>query len=272
MNFPNIKTSQQIEIPQLGFGTWLLKNEKECKHAIKTALEVGYRHIDTAQIYENEQYVGEALSESSIPRNELFITTKIWNENMFWDDIEPSLELSLNKLKTEYVDLLLLHFPVTELRRPAWHRMQDIYNSGKAKAIGVSNYTIKHLEELLRECEIKPAVNQVELHVYLQQPELVNYCKDNQIAIEAYSPLAHGYIMKNKILEEISKKHHRTTAQIMIRWCLNKGFITLPKATSAVHIKDNFEVFDFKLDEQDLSQIEALDKDLRTCWDPTHIA
>ena len=272
MNIPTLKISDNVEIPQLGLGTWMLKGEKECKDAIRAALETGYRHIDTAQIYENEHFIGEALAESSIPRNELFITTKIWNDNMSWDDIEPSLDVSLQKLKTDYVDLLLLHFPVTELRRPAWRRMQDIHKAGKAKAIGVSNYTVKHLEELLRECEIKPAVNQVELHVYLQQPELVKYCESNGIVLEAYSPLAHGYEMKNQTLEEIAKKYNKSIAQIMIRWCIDGGFATIPKSARANYIKDNFEVFDFKLDSQDMVQIEKLNKDLRTCWDPTHIA
>ena len=272
MSVPNIELSNKTKIPQLGFGTWLITERTECKKAIKIALEVGYRHFDTAQIYENEQYVGEALSESSIERKELFITTKIWNENMLWDDIEPSVEKSLYKLKTDYFDLLLLHFPVTELRRPAWHKMQDIYKSGKAKAIGVSNYTIKHLEELLRESEVKPVVNQVELHVFLQQPKLVKFCKDNGIVLEAYSPLAHGYNMTNKTLAAIAKKHNKSIAKVMIRWCLDNGFVTFPKSTDPTHIKENFEVLDFKLDKKDLEQIKALDKDLRTCWDPTHIA
>lgn len=272
MVVPNIELSNKVQIPQLGFGTWLIKEEAECKNAVKIALEVGYRHFDTAQIYENEQFVGEALAEGTIKRNELFITTKIWNENMFWDDIEPSFEESLKKVKTDYVDLLLLHFPVTELRRPAWRRMEDIYKSGKAKAIGVSNYTIQHLKELLKECDEKPVVNQVELHVFLQQPELVKFCRENEIALEAYSPLAHGYDMTNETLVAISKKHNRSVAQIMIRWCLEKGFITFPKSTLPDHIKENFEVLGFKLDKEDLGQIEGLDKDLRTCWDPTHIA
>jgi diketogulonate reductase-like aldo/keto reductase len=272
MNVPNIELSSKTGIPQLGFGTWLIKDEIECKSAIKAATEVGYRHFDTAQIYENEQFVGQALAESSVPREELFITTKIWNDNMYWDDIEPTFEESLKKLRTDYVDLLLLHFPVTELRRPAWHKMQDIYRSGKAKAIGVSNYTIKHLEELLRECEIKPAVNQVELHVFLQQPELVQYCQENGIAIEAYSPLAHGYDMGNKKISMIAKKHGKSVAQIMIRWCLEKGFVTIPKSTQPNRIQENFDVLGFKLDEEDLAQIAGLDKDLRTCWDPTHVS
>ncbi len=259
-------------MPQLGFGTWMIKDETECKKAIKAALDAGYRHFDTAQIYENEQYVGQALSESLIPRAELFITTKIWNDNMFWDDIELSFEESVKKLQTNYVDLLLLHFPVTELRRPAWHKMQDIYRTGKTKAIGVSNYTINHLEELLRECEIKPVINQVELHVFLQQPELVNYCQKNDIVIEAYSPLAHGYNMTDKTLASIAEKHKKSSAQIMIRWCLEKGFVTIPKSTHPERIQENFDVLGFELDAEDIKQISGLEKGLRTCWDPTHVS
>jgi len=150
--------------------------------------------------------------------------------------------------------------------------MEDIFNSGKAKAIGVSNYTIAHLEELLRECNIKPAVNQVELHIFLQQPELVKYCKENGITLEAYSPLAHGYAKSDSILTKIAQKHGKSVAQIMIRWCIDQGLVPLPKAVSKNHIQQNFDVFDFCLDTDDLNQITKLDKDLRTCWDPTHIA
>ncbi len=272
MAIPSIELSSQTKIPQLGFGTWLIKDEAECKKAVKTAVKTGYRHFDTAQIYENEQFVGQALKGSGVPRNELFITTKIWTENMHWDDLEPSFSESLKKLQTDYVDLLLLHFPVTELRRPAWRRMQDIYKSGRAKAIGVSNYTINHLEELLNECSVKPAVNQVELHVFLQQPVLIKYCKDNGIVVEAYSPLAHNYKMDNKVIEAIAEKHGKSYAQIMIRWCIEKELVPLPKSAHLKRIKENFEVFDFSLDSNDLDQLKGLDKGMRTCWDPTHVA
>jgi diketogulonate reductase-like aldo/keto reductase len=263
--------SSKTTIPQLGFGTWLNKKEKDCKNAVRDALEVGYRHFDTAQAYKNEQFIGSVLAESNVPRNELFLTTKILTENMWWDDIIPSFEESLEKLQTDYVDLLLIHFPVTELRRPAWRRLEDIYQAGMAKAIGVSNYTARHLEELLAECNIKPAVNQVEAHVFLQQPELVAFCKKQEIAIEAYSPLVHGYVKGDKVLKRIAEKYNKTQAQVMIRWCLDQGFIVLPKATSREHIEENFNVFDFKLNPEDLKNIEGLDADLRTCWDPTRV-
>lgn len=268
----DIALSSKTNIPQLGFGTWMNKDESECKNAIQAALEIGFRHFDTAQIYENEQFIGEALAGSNVPRSELFITTKIWNENMFWDDIIPSLDESLAKLKTDYADLLLLHFPVTELRRPAWRRMEDILKSGKARSIGVSNYTISHLEELLKECSIKPSVNQVELHVFLQQPELIKYCKDNDIVVEAYSPLAHGYIMDDPMLLKIAVKHKKTPSQVMIRWCIDQGLVPLPKAVGRNHIEQNFDVFNFKLDADDLKQLASLERDLRTCWDPTRVA
>lgn len=272
MTIPYLSIADGLKIPQLGFGTWMLKDETECKNAVRSAIETGYRHIDTAQVYENEQFVGDVISENLVPRDDLFITTKIWNENMYWDDVEISLNESLKKLKTDYVDLLLLHFPVTNLRRPAWHRMQDMLKAGKTKSIGVSNYTISHVEELLRECEFRPAVNQVELHVYLQQPELVKYCEDNKIVLEAYSPLAHGYKMKNELLETLAKKYNKSVAQVMIRWCIDKGFVVLPKAAHAQYIKDNFDVYDFKLDLQEMELVKKLDSNLRTCWDPTHVA
>jgi diketogulonate reductase-like aldo/keto reductase len=269
---PMIALSSKTTIPQLGFGTWLIKKESVCKDAVKAALEAGYRHFDTAQIYNNEQFVGAALKESGLPRNELFITTKIWNDNMYWDDLVESLDESLEKLQTDYADLLLLHFPVTELRGPAWQRMEDVHKAGKAKAIGVSNYTVRHLEELLNKCTIKPAVNQVELHVFLQQPELVAYCRQNDIALEAYSPLAHGYDMKHKVLADIAQKHQKSVAKVMIRWCLEQGFVTIPKSTHPARIKENFETLDFHLDADDLQQISELERGLRTCWDPTNVA
>lgn len=267
-----LELNNGIKIPQLGFGTWMIKEEKECIQSVKAALDAGYRHFDTAQIYGNESFVGSALKTGGVSRGELFITTKIWNENQFWDDLIPSFEDSLTNLQTDYVDLLLLHFPVTELRRPAWRRMEDLYKQGKVKSIGVSNYTIKHLKELLAECKVKPAVNQVELHIFLQQPELVQFCKENQIVLEAYSPLAHGYRMDNEVIASIAEKHNKSYTQIMIRWCIEQGFIVLPKSVHADRIKENVDVFEFELDEDDKKRIETLNEDLRTCWDPTNVA
>lgn len=272
MDIPKVKLNNGKSIPQLGLGLWQVKNREECVKTIEEALKLGYRHFDTAQIYGNEEFVGSALARSKVLRKDLFITTKIWNENQFWTDLIPSFEESLNRLRTDYVDLLLLHFPVTELRRPVWRKMEEIYKSGKAKSIGVSNYTIKHLEELLKENEVKPVVNQVELHVYLQQPELVKYCRKNEIILEAYSPLAHGHGLDNPVLADIGKKHGKSPAQVMIRWEIENGFVTLPKTVHKDRLKENMEIFDFKLDKDDMKKLAKLEKNYRTCWDPTHVA
>jgi diketogulonate reductase-like aldo/keto reductase len=271
MNIPSVTLNNKIQIPQVGLGLWLMENEKECKDAVKAALEMGYTHFDTAQIYGNEQFLGAALKEAGANRKDVFITTKIWNENQYWVDIEPSLDESLGKLQTDYADLLLLHFPVTELRRPAWKKMEQIYKSGKAKTIGVSNYTIRHLQELLDENEVVPAVNQVELHVYLQQPELVEFCQKHGIVVEAYSPLVHGEAMDNPVLQTLAKKHGKSVAQIMLRWCIQKEAVVLPKSVHPERIRENLELFDFELNAEDMQQLASLERDFRTCWDPTHV-
>jgi len=271
MSVPSIKLSSNAEIPQIGLGLWLVKDKDECKQSVKAALQAGYTHFDTAQIYGNEAFLGEALEEAGAKREELFITTKIWNDNFFWDDLIPSFDESLQNLRTDYVDLLLLHFPVTETRRPAWHKMEELYKSGRAKSIGVSNYTVKHLEELLHECEVRPTVNQVELHVFLQQPELLEYCAANNIVVEAYSPLAHGVGMDDPVLTELANKYGKTTAQIMLRWCVQKGLVVLPKSVHTERIQQNLDLFDFELTAGEMQQLASLNKDLRTCWDPTHV-
>jgi len=263
--------NNKVQIPQVGLGLWHMRDEAECKAAVKTALDLGYTHFDTAQVYGNEAFLGEALKEAGAKRKDLFITTKIWNDNFWWDDIEPSLDESLEKLKTNYVDLLLLHFPVTETRGPAWRRMQDIYQSGKAKAIGVSNYTVRHLEELMATSGVVPAVNQIELHVYLQQPELLDFCKQHDIVVEAYSPLAHGYGLDNAALRTVAKKHSKSTAQIMLRWCIQQDTVVLPKSVTPERIKQNLELFDFELDGDDMQQLASLEQNLHTSWDPTHV-
>lgn len=271
MDIPELKLNTGTKIPQVGLGLWMNKDRAECVRTVEDALKVGYRHFDTAQIYGNEEFLGSALARTKVLRKELFITTKIWNDNFWWDDLIPSFEESLNKLHTNYVDLLLLHFPVTETRSMAWKKMEEVYKSGKAKAIGVSNYTIKHLEQLLKECEIKPAVNQVELHVFLQQPELIEFCKKHDIVVEAYSPLAHGYGIDNPVLTKIAKKHSKSNAQIMLRWCIQNGVVILPKTMHEARLKENMDLFDFELDKDDMKELKDLDKNYRTCWDPTNV-
>jgi diketogulonate reductase-like aldo/keto reductase len=270
MAVPNLKLNTGASIPQVGFGLWRNRDKHECIDSVNFALAAGYRHFDTAQIYGNEQYLGEAPKDSDVKREELFITTKIWTDNMWGDDVIPTFEESLKKLQMEYVDLLLLHFPVTELRDTAWRRLEEIHATGKAKAIGVSNYTIKHLEQM-KKCKIQPAVNQVELSVALQQPELVDYCKAEGIVVEAYTPLAEGYFFDEPTLKEIAKKHGKSVPQIMLRWCIDYGTLPLTKSVHADRIKSNIDIFDFKLDEQDMQKLKALDQNHRTNWDPTNV-
>lgn len=256
-------------IPIVGFGLWKNKDREECINSVVEAVKAGYSHFDSAQVYGNEEYLAEGLKAAGLARKDAFITTKIRVENFL--RVNKSFDKSLQNLQTNYIDLLLLHFPVTGLRGNAWRKLEALHKEGKAKSIGVSNYTVRHLEHLLKDCEIKPAVNQVELHVYLQQPELLKYCHEQGIAVEAYSPLAHGRGIDDPTLAEIGKKHNKTSAQVMLRWCIEKGTIPLPKSVTPERIKQNIEIFDFTLDANDIEKIKNLERDMRTCWDPTHV-
>jgi diketogulonate reductase-like aldo/keto reductase len=271
MEIPKLKLNTGANIPQIGFGLWQNTDEDECRAAVKYALAAGFRHFDTAQIYRNEEFLGEALQEADIKREELFITTKIWNDNMINTKLIPSFEESLGKLQMDYVDLLLLHFPVTERRDGAWRKMEEIYSSGRAKAIGVSNYTVKHLKEMLEQFQVTPAANQVEMSVVLQQPELVEYCKAHKIVVEAYTPLVEGQFFNDPVLKEIAKKHHKAVPQIMLRWCVDYGVVALTKSVHPDRIKQNIDIFDFRLDEEDMKKLKALDKNYRVNWNPTNV-
>jgi diketogulonate reductase-like aldo/keto reductase len=256
------------DIPQVGFGLWQNKDEQECIDSVRMALEAGYRHFDTAQVYGNEQYLAAGLEAAKIDRKDVFITTKIRVENFL--RVDKSFATSLEKLDTDYVDLLLLHFPVTGLRKNAWKKLEALQREGKARNIGVSNYTIRHLKQMEDYATQKPAVNQVELHVFLQQPELVEYCKKHNILVEAYSPLAHGQGIDDPVLASIAQKYDKTPAQIMLRWCIEVGTVPLPKSTHKERIEQNIDIFDFALDVEDMVKIKGLEQGLRTCWDPTN--
>ncbi|HEX8182979.1 MAG TPA: aldo/keto reductase [Candidatus Saccharimonadales bacterium] len=269
---PDLTLNTGAAIPQIGYGLWRNADHDECVDAVAYALDAGYTHFDGAQIYGNEQHLGEAIANSGVDRAELFITTKIWTDNMDAGTVEPSFRESLGKLRTDYVDLLLLHFPVTETRAEAWLELENIYESGAAKAIGVSNYTVGHLEELLKTCKVKPAVNQVELSVVLQQPELVEYCKDNDIIVEAYTPLAEGHFFDDPILKELAAKHGKSVQQIMLRWCIDYSVVCLTKSAKKDRIEQNIDIFDFELDKDDMTKLKTLDQNHRTNWDPTHVA
>lgn len=267
MNVPSVELNNGLNMPQVGFGVWLIKDRQECVDSVVAAVKAGYRHIDTAQIYGNEQHVAEGLAAAGLSRQDAFITTKISIHN--FARVDRSLETSLDKLGTDYVDLLLLHYPVTGLRGSAWKKLEAANRDGRARSIGVSNYTVRHLKQLLETCAIKPAVNQVELHVFLQQPELLAFCDDMGIAVEAYSPLAHGEGLDNPVLAKVAEKHGKTPAQIMLRWCIDVGTTPLPKSVTPKRIKENIDIFDFELDLDDMRELQGLDCDYRTCWDPT---
>lgn len=260
-----------IEISRIGLGLWQVTDEIKFITAFEAAIEAGYRHFDSAQVYGNEKLLGRAWRASGVPRNELFLTTKIHIGNFGTRRTPKSFAVSLEKLQTDYVDLLLLHFPVSIARKSAWLQLEKIKAAGGARNIGVSNYTIRHLEEMKSYAHEMPVVNQVELHVFLQQPELLEYCRTHDIAVEAYSPLAHGKNMTDPTLAKIAQKHHKTSAQIMLRWCIQKDLIILPKSTTPTRIAENIVIFDFELDEEDMSALEKLDSNLRTCWDPTYV-
>jgi diketogulonate reductase-like aldo/keto reductase len=269
---PKIKLSDGREIPQIGLGLWQVKDEAEFNQSFEAGVAAGYRHFDSAQAYKNEQYLGAALKKSGLNRDDVWVTTKIAVEHFGYKHALKSFDESLEKLQLEYVDLILLHFPVSVLRKKSWTALEEIKAAGKAKSIGVSNYTIKHLEEMKSYAKVMPSINQVELHVFLQQPDLIKYCHDNSIAIEAYSPLAHAKAGADEpILQEIADKHGKTFAQVMLRWLIEKDLIILPKSVTPARVQENIDIFDFELDESDMQKLAGLDRDLRTCWDPTHI-
>lgn len=259
--------SNNVSIPELGFGTWQTPNGDVAVSAVKKALEVGYRHIDTAQGYKNEDSVGQAIKESGIPREEIFLTTKLWNENHSYDLVLSSFEESLQKLQTDYIDLFLIHWPNPVKFRDnwqsanaeTWRAMEELYQAGKIKAIGVSNFLPHHFEELKKTATIFPMVNQIFLAPGELQKEVVSYCQEHNVLLEAYSPLGTGKIFDVPEMQELSDKYGKTIAQIAIRWSLQHGFLPLPKSVTPSRIEENLAVFDFELSDEDMQRIDQLD-------------
>jgi diketogulonate reductase-like aldo/keto reductase len=255
-------------IPQIGLGVWQIRAGAACERAVLAALEAGYRRIDTAWFYGNEESVGAAIRASGIPRENVFVTTKLWNSEH--DNPERALDKSLRKLKFDYVDLYLIHYPVKERRR-SWPVLEALQAKGKTRSIGVSNFTIRHLRELLAETKTVPAVNQVELHPYLYQRDLVDFCAAEGIAVEAYSPLTNGKRLDDPKLLAVAKRYSsKSTAQILIRWALQHGFLVIPKSADRGRIFENADVFDFEITAADMRLLDSFHEDLRTCWDPTN--
>jgi diketogulonate reductase-like aldo/keto reductase len=259
-----------LEMPWLGFGVFKMSDGQEVEQAIHHALEAGYRNIDTATVYRNEHGVGKAIRESGVPREDIFLTTKVWNSDQRAQRTLAAFEESLERLGTKYVDLYLVHWPVKGCYQETWKVMEEIYQSGRAKSIGVSNFMIHHLEDLLSNSQIVPAVNQVEFHPLLLQPELLKFCQEHKIQVEAWSPLMQGQIITETTIQRLAEKYHKTTAQIALRWNLQHEVVTIPKSTRPNRIVGNAQIFDFELSLEDMNLLDALDAGKRVGPDPNN--
>lgn len=257
-----------VKMPWLGFGVFLSPPGDTTYRSVRIALETGYRHIDTAKIYENEEDVGKAIRDSGIPREEIFVTTKVWNSDMRAGKVREAFDLSRKKLGMDVIDLYLVHWPVAEKYVDAYKVLERLYQEGKVRAIGVSNFLVHHLETLLSQVEVTPTVDQVEWHPWLQLPDLYRYTREKKIQLEAWGPLIQGHGAEIPLLHEIGKKYGKTWAQVLIRWDLQREVVTIPKSNTPSRIKENADVFDFELSEEDMAAINALDQNKRVAADP----
>jgi len=258
-----VKLSNGVGMPYFGLGVFKTEEGEEVEKSVKWAIEAGYRHIDTAAIYKNESGVGKAVIASGIPRNELFITTKAWNENQRKDTVMEGFEESLKLLQTDYVDLYLIHWPVKEKYTSTWKVMEEIYRSGRARAIGVSNFLEHHLKEIFMVAEIIPMVDQVECHPHLVQQSLIDFCHLHNIVFEAWSPIMRGAVNDIPLFTELSKKYKKSPVQLVLRWDLQKGIVTIPKSVHKERIEHNAGIFDFEITAEDISRIDKLDQNKR---------
>ena len=266
-----VKLNNDVRMPILGLGVYQSPPGRVTRNAVNFALRVGYRHVDTARIYGNEADVGEAVRESGVPRGDLFVTTKLWNSDQGYDSTLRACEASLKRLGLDYLDLYLVHFPVPDVRKESWSAMETLLNKGRCRAIGVSNFTFRHLEELIEESHVIPSVNQVEFHPFLYQKELLKYCQRKGIQVDAYSPLARGERLKHPGITSLAIKYSKTPAQLMIRWGIQQGLVVIPKSTREERIRENSQVFDFDISDDDMRSLDSLNEDLRLNWDPTNV-
>lgn len=261
-----------VKMPGLGIGVFKVEEGPELVNALKFAIKHGYRSIDTAAIYQNEEGVGQAikegLAETGLSREDLFVTSKVWNADLGYESTLAAFETSLKKLQLDYLDLYLIHWPVAGKYKDAWRALETLYNEGKVRAIGVSNFQVHHLEDLLKDAEIKPMINQVEFHPRLTQEEVRTFCKANEIQVEAWSPLAQGQLLDNPVLQEIANHYNKSIAQVILRWDLQNGVVTIPKSTKEHRIAENADVFDFELSNEHMEQINQLNENHRVGPDP----
>lgn len=260
-----------IAMPVFGLGVYLMSPGKETYRAVKSALEIGYRLVDTASLYNNEEDVGTAVRDSGIPREEIFVTTKLWNGDQGYDSAMRAFDESHDRLGMGYVDLYLIHFPVPQLRNESWRALEKILEGGRARAIGVSNYTERHLSELLDGSDIVPAVNQVEFSPFLYQRDLLEFCRNHRIQVEAYAPLTAAQRLNDQRITGIAAKHGRTNAQVLLRWAIEHEVVPIPKSSHPERIAENAEIFDFELVPDDVSALDGLNDGFRSSWDPTAV-
>ncbi|GIO34822.1 MULTISPECIES: aldo/keto reductase [Paenibacillus] len=255
-------------MPWFGLGVYKVQEGQEVVDSVKTAIASGYRSIDTAALYGNEEGVGQAIRESGVPREELFITTKVWNSDQGYDSTLKAFETSITKLGLDYVDLYLVHWPVKGKYKETWRALEKLQQDGRVRSIGVSNFHIHHLEDVMKDANVKPAVNQVELHPLLNQAELREYCKSQGIQIEAWAPLAQGHLLDNEVLKNIGAKYGKSTAQVILRWDIQNEIVTIPKSINPKRIVENADIFDFELTAEDMEQINGLNENRRFGADP----
>ena len=260
-----------IKIPRLGLGVYQSPPGQITKKAVEYALKVGYRHIDTARIYGNEADVGKGIRDSGIKREDIFVTTKLWNGDQGYESALKACNDSLKKLGLKYLDLYLIHWPVQNTREESWRALVHLLKDGKCRSIGVSNYTIRHMTELSEQSDVVPAVNQVEFSPFLYQKRLLDYCEKQKIQLEAYSPLTQGEKLNHPAVQGIAKKHGKTPAQVLIRWGIQHNLVTIPKSVREERIKENSEVFDYILTQDDMKTLDSLDENFRNSWDPTNM-
>lgn len=257
-----------VSMPWLGLGVLRMAEGQPVENAVRWALKTGYRHIDTAAIYGNEIGVGRAIQQSNVSREEIFVTTKVWNRDQGYDQTLAAFEVSLNRLNMDYVDLYLIHWPVKDKFKETWRALETIYDSGRARAIGVSNFLVHHLESLLESARIVPMVDQVEFHPYLQQPDLQAFCREHRIQLEAWRPIMRGQVNQIPELVELGQKYGKTPVQITLRWMVQQGIVTIPKSEHKERIESNAHIFDFELQSEDLTLIDGLDRHERLGADP----
>lgn len=257
-----------VKMPIMGLGVFKVEDGNVVTEAVKAAIQNGYRSIDTASFYDNEAGVGKGIKDSGVPREDLFITTKVWNSDHGYENTLKAFDISLEKLGLEYLDLYLIHWPVRGKYVETWKALEKLYHEGKVKAIGVSNFNIHHLEDILREGEVKPVINQVEYHPHLTQVELREFCEREGIQLEAWSPLKKGELLGDPVIQRLAEKHQKTPAQIILRWDIQNNVLTIPKSIKEHRIIENADIFDFSLEEEDMQEINGLNINSRSGADP----